>query len=279
MRYHGGKFRLAPWIVSFFPEHECYIEPFGGAASVLMHKTRSYAEVYNDLDGETVNVFKVLQDPKLSQRLIEACILTPFAREEFVTSYEKSEDPVEQARRTLFRSEAGFGSGGSSGHNTDFRSDSKRSYSLASHLWQKYPERIASFCQRLSGVIIENKPAIDVIKAHDGINALHFIDPPYVLDTRVLSSGKVYRHEMTDNDHVELLDVLLKVQGHVVLSGYDHPLYNDMLSGWDKHSKKARISSGRGTGTRIENIWISPSCAARIRQATLFENTNIQGEL
>jgi DNA adenine methylase len=270
MRYHGGKFRLAPWIISFFPEHTCYVEPYGGAAGVLMQKERSYSEVYNDLDGEIVNVFRVLQDNKLSEQLIESCVLTPFPRDEFKLSYEKSSDPVEQARRTLFRSEAGFGSGGSTGHNTGFRSDSKRAYSLASHIWQKYPERIKAFGERLAGVIIENRPAIDVIKANDSEDTLFFIDPPYVLDTRVLSRGNVYRCEMTDDDHVQLLETIKQLKGYVVLSGYDHPIYKDMLSEWENHSKRARISSGRGTGIRHEQVWLSPSCASVISQPDLL---------
>jgi site-specific DNA-adenine methylase len=62
LRYHGGKFRLAPRLIEIFPPHRVYTEVFGGGASVLFHKPRCYSEIYNDLDGEVVNVFLVLQD-------------------------------------------------------------------------------------------------------------------------------------------------------------------------------------------------------------------------
>src|SRR3990167_11343170 len=100
MRYHGGKWRLAPWVIEHFPEHRVYTEAFGGGASVLMRKPRSYAEVYNDLDGEIVNVFRVLRDPSQARELERLLRLTPFARSEFETSYITDGDPLEQARRT-----------------------------------------------------------------------------------------------------------------------------------------------------------------------------------
>ncbi len=71
LRYHGGKWRLAPWIISHFPPHLVYCEPYGGAASVLIQKPRSHGEIYNDLDGEIVNVFRVLRDPDQSELLIK----------------------------------------------------------------------------------------------------------------------------------------------------------------------------------------------------------------
>jgi len=257
MRYHGGKFRLAAWVMQFFPAHQCYVEPFGGAGSVLMQKQRCYAEVYNDLDGEVVNVFRVLRDEALREKLIEQCILTPFSRDEFRLSYQPSSDPVEQACRTLFRAQAGFGSAGSSGLKTGFRCDSKRAYSLAAHIWAKYPEHIRSFGERLEGVIIENRPAIDVIQANDDLDTLHYVDPPYTHDARKMSHSLVYRHEMTDDDHRQLLQVLHQVQGYVVLSGYRSELYDDLLADWTRHETKARISAGRGTGLRTECVWLN----------------------
>ncbi len=110
LRYHGGKFRLAPKLIGIFPAHRVYTEAYGGGASVLLLKPRCYAEIYNDLDGEVVNVFRVLQNPSKAHRLERLLRLTPFAREEFLLSYRDSSCEVERARRTIIRSHMGFGS-------------------------------------------------------------------------------------------------------------------------------------------------------------------------
>lgn len=85
LRYHGGKWKLAPWIISHMAEHKTYVEPFGGGGSVLIRKPRAYAEVYNDLDGDVVNLFRVARDR--GEELRQALALTPFARGEFDISY------------------------------------------------------------------------------------------------------------------------------------------------------------------------------------------------
>lgn len=256
IRYHGGKFRLAKWILSHFPDHHCYVEPFGGVASVLMQKDRSYAEVYNDLDSEVVNLFKVLRDPELNMRLQEACLLTAYSRDEFMLAKEFIDDPLERARRMVVRACMGFGSAAGLNGNSGFQSDSKREYSIYSHLWAKYPENLSSVCQRLQGVIIENKPALDLIKKHDTTDTLFYLDPPYVAETRV-SGNRYYNFEMTNDQHHELLQTLKSVSGKVVISGYNSDLYNDELSGWRKVTKEARISAGRGTGIRTECLWMN----------------------
>lgn len=258
LRYHGAKFRLAPWIIEHLPEHTCYVEPFGGAAGVLLRKKLSYSEVYNDLDGEVVNFFRVLRNPIDNARLRALCALTPYSREEFDAAYEPTENPIEKARRMVVRACMWFGSAAAVGGQSGFRSDSKRLYATASHLWASYPDNLAAIGKRFSGVIIENKPAIEVIKAHDSEKTVFFIDPPYMPETRV-QRNRYYRFEMDEAAHRALLDVILKVKGMVLISGYDSELYNDMLRGWRKEMKGARISAGRGTKIRTECLWISPN--------------------
>lgn len=261
IRYHGGKFRLAHWVIAQMPNHICYTETFGGAAGILLQKPRAYAEVYNDLDSEIVNLFKVLRDPEQRDQLIEQLVLTPYSREEFENAWSVATTEVEQARRTIIRAQMGFGSAGATKGITGFRIDTKRQYGTAQSLWVDYPEHLGFIGQRLSGVLIENRPAIQVLKDHDASTTLHYVDPPYVHDTRYsgAKTGHVYRHEMNDKDHLDLLNTLLELEGMVMLSGYPSELYSDVLKDWKRVDTKARISSGRGTDTRIECLWINPA--------------------
>ncbi|TJV23013.1 MAG: DNA adenine methylase, partial [Mesorhizobium sp.] len=140
LRWHGGKWLLAPWIIEHFPAHRIYVEPFGGAASVLLRKPRAYAEVYNDLDGDVVNLFRVLQDPLGGGELMRRLELTPFARAEFELGWDATDDQVERARRLIIRAFMGFGSNAHSdmgrGHKTTgFRANSSRSGTTPAHDW------------------------------------------------------------------------------------------------------------------------------------------------
>lgn len=250
LRYHGGKWRIAPWIVRHLPEHRVYVEPFGGAASVLLRKPRSYAEVYNDLDGEVVNLFRVARDRGAELR--ESLRLTPFSRDEFVASYEPAPDVLEQARRTVIRSFMGFGS---NAHNrkTGFRSNSNRSRSTPAMDWRNYPDALTAIVERLQGVVIENRDALDVIRTHDGDDTLHYVDPPYVHSTR--DRGKDYAHEMGDDGHADLAETLRSVRGRVVLSGYASGLYDDLYAGWHRIERAALADGAR---PRMEVLWLSP---------------------
>lgn len=259
LRWHGGKWLLAPWIIEHIPAHRIYVEPFGGVASVLLRKDRSYAEVWNDLDDELVNLFRVLRGPDAS-RLVEMLRLTPFARTEFVMAYQQCEDPVERARRMLVRSFMGFSNTGTLGRSTGFRADSNKSGTTPAHDWANYPSQVPAIVERLAGVVIEHRDALDVMTTHDRPDALHYVDPPYVHRTR--SGGNPYcakhkyQHEMTDADHAKLIAALHRLRGMVIVSGYADAIYDEGLAGWQRVT---RASLADGARRRTEVLWINPA--------------------
>jgi DNA adenine methylase len=264
IRYHGAKWMLAPWIIEHLPKHRIYVEPFGGSAAILLRKERSYAEVYNDKDAELVNLFRVARDhgPELKRRLI----LTPFSRDDFLEAYEPCEDPIETARRTVIRAFMGHGSNSHS-QKSGFRANANRSGTTPARDWMNYPEAFDAIIQRLRGVIIENRDASTIMTTHDSSRTLHYVDPPYVNDTR--SGRKGYRHEMTDSDHVMLAAQLHNLQGMVILSGYPCDLYDNVLyKDWHRHEREALADGAR---KRTEVLWLNdPAVAAPGRQSDMF---------
>jgi DNA adenine methylase len=266
LRYHGGKFRLAPWIISHFPAHKTYVEPFGGAAGVLLRKERSYAEVYNDLDGDVVNFFAVIRDPQKREALIEAIALTPYARDEFEADYDHTDDPVERARRLCVRSGMGFGSAATTGQPVGFRIDTARPYGTAQAIWTRFPQTLGIMGDRFGAVLIENRAADIVIRNHDRPDTLFFVDPPYLAETRRMGKSACYRHEMTEAQHAALLAQLTEVKGMVVLSGYRSELYDRALAGWTAFEKDTAASGGRGSVARTETVWLNPACAAALQR-------------
>lgn len=273
LRYHGGKWRLAPWIISHFPPHRVYVEPFGGGASVLLRKQRAYAEVYNDLSDEVVNVFRVLRDApdELQRRLY----LTPYARAEFeLTDGQGNEptspDPIERARLTILRSLAGFGSASTyASYRTGFRGNSNRSGTTPAHDWANYPKHVVRFVERLRGVTIESDDFGKLFERHDQAGALFYCDPPYVHDTRSHYHGRrgqaAYRHEMSDDDHRRLADVLRHCAGMVVLSGYPCDLYDvELFPSWERHEREHLADGAR---KRTEVVWLNPACSTALRDS------------
>jgi DNA adenine methylase len=263
LRWHGGKWMIANWIISHLPQHTIYVEPFGGAASVLLKKPRAKSEIYNDLDDDVVNLFRVLRDPLTAQRLISMIRLTPWSRKEFFASYETSDDSIEQARRTIVRCFMGFGTTGMTKQGTGFRGRAERENSTGPLDFVNYPEHLHAAVTRLRGVIIESRPAVDLIKAQDSEETLFYCDPPYLRDTRTsYRSGRHYRHEMNDSDHRKLGQILKLVKGMVVISGYHSSLYDqDLFRDWKCVERNATVDGG---GKRIECLWLNPAAADRL---------------
>jgi DNA adenine methylase len=260
IRYMGGKWKLAPRIIAHFPPHRVYVEPFGGGGSVLLRKARVHAEVWNDLDAEVVNLFRVLRDDAQAGRLVMQLELTPFAREEQLAAYPIAEDPVERARRFIVLAYQGFGNNAHARRPTGFRANSTRSGTVPSMDWRNYPDGLVKVIERWRGVIVENRDAKAVMAAHDGPTTLHYVDPPYVHATRgqgnprdVLYRG--YSHELSDDDHRALLAFLRTLEGFVVLSGYAHPIYDEALADWGRVELPALADGAR---PRIEVLWLNP---------------------
>jgi len=268
LRYHGGKWMLAPWIIKHFPPHRIYTEAFGGAGSVLMRKARArLIEIYNDRDSEVVNLFRVLRDVEASAKLATAVSLTPYAREEFDLSYEPAADPIEQARRTVVRAFQGFGSDSASGAKTGFRANGNRNSAHPAKDWTNYPSAVAAFCSRLQAVVIENRPAVEVVLQHDSPETLHYCDPPYVFETRsanVVRGGKGYRHEMDEAAHRDLARVLREAKGMVVLSGYPGELYSELYSDWTMSRRHTHADGGLD---RTEVLWMNAACVDALERA------------
>lgn len=271
VRYHGGKHALAAWILGYFPRHRVYVEPFGGAASVLLRKARSEHEIYNDIDGEIVNLFRVLRDPEQAAELQRALWLTPYARAEYEQSREPSDDPVEQARRTIIRSRQGHGSN-SLTNTSGWRIYTRRGRngSIPGE-WAGLPVLIDALVERLHGVFIEQRPAIDVMQRHDEPDTLHYVDPPYVHATRSLVAAEYkhgYKHEMSDDDHCELAACLHGLRGMVVLSGYRCALYDELFGDWQRVDLATYADGAR---PRVESLWLNPAAQAAQAAPTLFD--------
>lgn len=266
LKYPGSKWRISEWIVRHLPPHDTYLEPFFGSGAVFFRKEPSLMETINDLDGDVVNLFRVLRDQDSRVALMEAVALTPYARAEHAECWEMPRvgDPVEDARRFLVRIWMNHGmrirrKGGWS-HATGRRDKYGAIGGVAArHLqWAGLPDRIAAAAARLKNTLIEGRPALDVISRHAHSRCLIYADPPYVLATR---SEAQYVHEMTLGDHEELLRALALHPGPVLLSGYDHPLYSELLADWFDAKRMAYAEKG---GARTEVLWINPVAQERL---------------
>jgi len=257
LRYYGGKHRSANWIMKHFPPHYTYVEPFGGAAGVLLQKPPSYFEVYNDFDSNVVTFFRVLREK--TDKLVRVISLTPWSREELKLAYEVATDDLEIARRFYVRCWQSFGHlhGGWRFQHSD------NGYSIVEQ-WNGV-EYLFDVANRLKKVQIENDEALKIIDRYDTPRTLFYVDPPYIHDTRYRKNG--YLHEMTDDQHRELATKLNNIEGMVVVSGYHSALYDEIYQGWRVVEK---ITGTNGNKSNTEVLWLSPA-ATDIGSYPLFQ--------
>ncbi len=256
LRWHGGKWKLAPWILQHMPPHRVYVEPFGGGASILLRKRRSISEVYNDLDAELVNFFRICRNQPA--KLAAALALTPYARDEYRDLYAPARGRIERARRFVARSFMGQNSKGAfarSGFDARINDDDylSRLTSLVA-----LPDVVMEVAARLTDVLIENCDGSLLLDRYDGAGTLFYIDPPYLQRTR---SRTRFPKDMTEVQHSDLLARLLAVEGMVMLSAYPDALYDAALAGWRRLETKTMAD---GSHARTEVLWLNPACAAAL---------------
>lgn len=257
-KYPGSKWSLADWIISFFPRHHSYLEPFFGSGAVLFHKPRSNIETVNDLDGNVVNLFEwIKKDP---ERLAHEIYFTPYARQVYEDAFATvPADSFGRAVNFYIRLNMGHGFR-TTGERIGWKNDIQgRERAYAAQDWCHLPEKIMQAAERLRGVQIENRPAAELIERFNGNKVLIYADPPYVLRTR---HGKQYRHEMDDQAQNDLLDVLLAHEGPVLLSGYDNDLYNDRLRGWHREENTCHTQTNV---KRREVLWMNFEPAVQMK--------------
>lgn len=262
-KYPGSKWSLAKRIISLFPEHHSYLEPFFGSGAVLFNKPRSNIETVNDLDGNVVNLFEwIKKDP---ERLANEIYYTPYARQVYENAFAAvPEDGLEKAVNFYIKLNMGHGFR-TNGEKVGWKNDVQgREKAYAASDWVGLPEKILQAAERLRGVQIECRPAVEIIQRFNYKNVLIYCDPPYMLKTR---HGRQYRCEMEDADHEKLLEVLLEHKGAVLISGYDTELYRDMLAGWTRYENTAysQICS-----KKTEILWANYK-QAEYEQMSLFD--------
>jgi len=265
IQWYGGKSPLLKHLLPLIPPHRCYVEPFGGAAWLLFAKEPAPVEVYNDIDGGLVRFFRVFRDPEKFFRFWTLACLTPYAREEFERcrdSWEDEEDDVIMAWRWFVAVQQSISVGMRS---WSYGRGKKRAMS-----WRGILKRLWECHERFRMVQVEHLDALDCIERYDTPDTLFYADPPYPLSAR--SGSRSYRFEMTDEQHVALRDLLMRVKGMVILSMMPNKIYSPLRrAGWT--GKRVRVATtacvvekGSKRKRRIEEIWLNPLAVERLEQ-------------
>lgn len=248
LRYPGSKWSIANAIVAQFGSHYHYVEPYFGSGAVFFSKPPSPHELINDSNHLIVNFFRVLRDN--TEELCWALETTPWSREEYAHSHEVTGEPLEDARRFIVRIWQAHASDLAKKTGWKNRGVKQRARGMSIR-WQRVPSEVTELAWRLADAEIESRPALEVIGRFSAKDCLIYADPPYLPSTR---TQKMYAQEMTEAEHIEMLDALNAHPGPVVLSGYDNDLYNSMLPGWRRiEVKPPKVEKG---AARIESLWV-----------------------
>lgn len=237
LKYFGGKHYLAARIRQLFPPHTRYVEPYFGGGSVLLAGTgEGVTEFVNDVDGELMTFWSVLQNPTLFKEFKRAINLCPFSQELWIKARDrkltvsKNKDVnLALAYFLQYRlSRQGLG--------RDLATPTSRlrrgiNENVSAYL--SAVDGLPDVAARLLTVEIYSTSAPKLIQRLDSADTLFYLDPPYLHSTRI-KACKAYRFEMTEKHHRDLLQLLSGIKGKFLLSGYPSKLYSTYASlyGW-----------------------------------------------
>lgn len=268
INYFGGKGKLVKQLLPLIPPHRQYVEPFFGGGSVYFAKKPCGHETINDLNGDVINFYRVLQSPEGLVELQRLLDFTPYARQVYDDArveWETATDPLRRAY--LFFVIARMSMSGMFGVSWGYTvTESNRNRPSSLNNFRMATERLGKVHERLRDTQIECKDALDLIKHHDDPECFMYLDPPYMKDTR---RGGGYECEMNDDQHKALLELIVNCKSKILLSGYGHPLYEEALKSWNRKefhtacsaAVRSKSSGLQGEGKakekqpRIEVVW------------------------
>jgi DNA adenine methylase len=254
--WYGGKFSHLDWLLPLLPKCHHYCEPYAGSGAVLLNRSPSPVETYNDLDGEVVNFFRMLREE--GDELTRQIGMTPFSREEFYHACEPVGTDIadlERARRFFVRARqvrTGLAQTASLGRWANCKNTSRAGMSGVVSRWLGSIEQLPEIAMRLLRVQIENRPALEILDLYDDKETLFYCDPPYVHESR--GDSKAYGFEMTDVQHQAFALKVKHVRAKVAVSGYRCALYDKLFSTWNRFDAPAKACHSVKT-TRQECLW------------------------
>lgn len=253
----GSKQHIVRRLIELIPPHNAYVEVFGGGATLLFRKPASPAEIYNDINGDLVNLFRVIRDKKKFWKFFNLIYWTLYSREEYNKAEEMLKQEglrdIERAYYFYVHLRQSFGTSGNSwGYGF------KRA---KSNVWFNVKNALLFAHRRLADVQIERDDFRNIIKRYDREDTFFYLDPPYYPGTRV---DKLYEHEMDEEDHEELFDLLINLKGKGLLSGYYHPAFKRLEeAGWQRREVKKMLclpnsnTMGNTRGHHLECLWFN----------------------
>lgn len=245
LSYIGGKNRLAKQLITLFPEHTTYVEPFAGGAQVFFHKEPSAVEVLDDLDGEIVNFFRVCQwHYEELVRYLRFCLVSRKLYEQLADADPSRLTDVQRAGRFFYLQKNCYG-GLVVKRNYHYGVIKRPNYTV-----DRIPQVIQATHERLQGVQIECLPYEEILERYDRPTTLFYLDPPYY-------DRKLYRFNFTKEDFLALNERLRKLKGSFILSLNDVPEVRKIFGRFKIKRVELAYSTAKGSNKRYGEVIIS----------------------